>query len=95
MRIPENGAAMPLASWKEEGGPTAAVPKESGERGAEEDTVPNSGAAGEGLGVREKLSGAAWPGELAAPKPAERKFILGTLLASCGNMMMRLALFST
>lgn len=69
-----------------------AAPKDSDAKGADEDGAPNTGAAGEALGAREKLAGAAWPEELAAPEPTERKLIWGALLTSCETTFQWLAL---
>lgn len=89
--LPGSGAAMLLASWKEEGGPEAAVSKDKDAKGAGEDTAPNAGAAGEALGARDKLSGVAWLEELAGREPAERKLIWGMTPTSCNTTFAQVA----
>ena len=89
---PESGAAMLLASCRETGAPLAAAPNDRDAKGAADGAVPVNGAAGEALRAGKKPSGAAWPGEAPAPEPADKIFILGTLLTSCDGMITRLVL---
>lgn len=78
---PDCGAAMLEASMNEAGAPEAAAPK------AADAPLDRAGAAPKRVDAAVLPGAAVVDGALRAPKPAERKFIWGTLLASCSALL--------